>query len=276
MSEGVAYLVQGARANLLTLRFPEGAPVYRLCYDDPLPIPGAGFIYDNACSWAGGRNRLLELARANPEHEYLVFCDDDCVLTRGSFEEFAATLLAARPAVATPVMPKGRLFGPLHNRSIQAAVVLDEQMVAIHKSLVGIPGLAPLVTAYDDVSWYASSLIFEHQALAMFGRRVQQFNKIEIANDGHAWMEPGAKYRQGEWRNYWPLVHRWLRNNGVYDYRIIEPYYPIFGTDALRKATLSKAARLRHRRALHPVNINSKPIPSQYLKRLPQGELGQT
>jgi hypothetical protein len=258
MSERVAYLAQGKRANLLRLALPQGAPVYWLCYDNPTPIAGVCFVYDSDCTWAAGRNRLLEAAQKNARHEYFVFCDDDCVMKRGSFETFSATLLAARPAIAVPVMPKARLFGPLHNRAIQSAVVIDEQMVAIHRKAIGVPGLAPLATAFDPVSWYAACLIFEHQAFAAFDLAVQQFNEIEITNDTHTWKEPNAKYRQGNWREYWGKVRTWLGRHGDYDDRILEPYYPVFNTDPMRKDALSKTARWRLRRARNPVSIDGR------------------
>jgi hypothetical protein len=43
-------------------------------------------------------------------------------------------------------------------------------MVALHRSVIGERGIAPLETAYDAVSWYGACLIFEYLVLKTMPR----------------------------------------------------------------------------------------------------------
>jgi hypothetical protein len=248
----ITYLAQGSRARLLELPIPYGARVFHLAYDDPEPLSGAGFIHDSACTWAEGRNRLVDLAREAGPFDYLIFCDDDCRIARGSFAIFEDALRRMRPAIAIPVMPKARMHGAVLDQPVQGAVVIDEQMVAVHRSVLDTPGVCPLVTDYDPVSWYAACLIFEHEVLARFGSAVHQVNQLEIDNAVHTWTDPDASYRQGEWNDYWPLVRDWIDRNGTYRPACLEPYNGTFLTDPRRTAALARMAARRLRQAASP------------------------
>lgn len=236
----VAYLIQGARHKLLEATFPEGASIYMLCYDDEVPVPGTSFLFDPHCTWAEGRNKLATVAATNPAHEYFVFCDDDCRFLKGGLREFEALLLKHQPLVAQPVMPKAKMCDQVLEQSVQAAVVIDEQMYAVHRSVLGHVGISPIVTDYDAKSWYAACLILEHEALARYPQQVMQFNSIEIDNLGHSADTPGSKYVVGDWDQYWPEVESWLRSNGGYVRGIHEPIYPQFFYTPERKTALMR------------------------------------
>jgi len=206
----ICYLIQGARHRLEGLSLPAGACVYALCYDDPAPtLPEArAIIFDPVCSWAEGRNRLLELALDQEgDAEYLVFCDDDVEFISGSFEQFEARLRETRPLAAVPLMPKARVTGyVLPDVDHQAAIAVDEQMVALHRTAVGDMGIAPLETMYDNISWYIPCLIFEYRSLKAFGSRFHQYNDVEIVNNSHTWLTEGVAYRQGDPNEFLPVV----------------------------------------------------------------------
>jgi hypothetical protein len=162
------YLVQGAWDRLSGLRFPAASTVFALCYDHDDALPGAEeTLYDPHCTWAAGRNRLQELAlQRYPHADYLILCDDDVIFIEGSFAQFEALLAATRPAIGVPIVPKTRKWNTVSAaHDVQRGLCLDEQMVAMHRSVVGEHGIAPLETSYDAVSWFAACLIFEYLVL---------------------------------------------------------------------------------------------------------------
>lgn len=221
------YLAQGAWIRLSQLRFPERARVFALCYDDPRPLPRAEqTIFDTRCTWAAGRNRLQSLALEQaPDADYFVFCDDDIVFVKGSFEQFEAMVAQTRPLIGVPLMPKAIATRTLDEQlTVQRGLALDEQMVALHRSVLGEQGLAPLETAYDDVSWYVACLIFEYLALKFHASSCDQYNTIEIANPKHTIHDGQTLYKAGRLADYFPVFLKYITDRfGAYDKAPLAP-----------------------------------------------------
>jgi len=250
----VVYLVQGSRETLARQDF-QGAPFYTLCYEGEFLMDGAsGGLASTTASWAMGRNLLLEAARAgHPDAEYYVFCDDDVEFISGDFQAFERGLATTRPAIGLPLMLKARIGAALDtDHEVQRAVDIDEQMYAIHRSVVGTQGVAPLETAHDAVSWYVSSLTFEYAAATVFAGRAHQYNGVELANNGHVWETGQTLYAtsRGTAAEFVPVfadhaVHLF----GHYDETVIEQFMPPLEAerraefDAARRATLHDLRR---------------------------------
>lgn len=212
------FVVQGAADQLRGLVFPAGAAVYALCYDADLTLPYARqTIHDPRCTWAEGRNRLATLVqREHPDFDYLILADDDVEFVAGSFAAFEAWVLERRPLLGIPLMPKARRFGGRENDvTEQRATIVDEQLVAIHRDLIGVEGICPLVTRYDDVSWTTACLIFEYLSLSRFGDGCRQNNAICIENNGHTAVTGGTLYKAGTGREAYDAFQRYLRAEGM-------------------------------------------------------------
>jgi hypothetical protein len=244
------YLVQGAWARLSQLHFPAVSPVLALCHDHDGSLPSAEeTIFDPKCTWAAGRNRLRTLALSRyPDADYFIFCDDDIVFAEGSFMLFEAMLTTTRPAVGVPIVPKALLWKTaVTTLEVQRGLCLDEQMVALHRSIMGEAGIAPLETAYDEVSWYAACLIFEYSVLKQYASACHQYNRIRIENPRHTVHDGSTLYRIGHPHDYLPLVIDWiLKRKGSYDDTIIDPYEGSrhAGSAARARAALVRAQRL--------------------------------
>jgi hypothetical protein len=234
------YLVQGAAARVRQMPFPSGAAVFALCYDEDVQIGfAAETIFDPKCSWAEGRNKLVETARAVvPDFDYLILCDDDVSFAKGSFERFQEQIQRTQPLAALPLMPKARLSGG-YNRltSRQKAIVVDEQMYALHRDAIGITGVCPLVTDYDHVSWHTPCLIFEYVSLTQFGRAFHQYNDVVVDNANHTWETGTTNYNVGKPGAAYEAYKQWIgRNYADYDECVLHPFWKgeHRGADALK------------------------------------------
>ena len=219
------YLVQGALARLQGLALPDGAIVYALCYDRNENLAYARkTIHDPRCSWAEGRNRLAELAQAeHPDLDYLIFADDDVEFLSGSFAAFEDWIRECQPKLAIPLMPKAERFGGQDSAvAEQAASIVDEQLVALHRSLLGIEGICPLIARFDDISWTTACLIFEYLTLSKFGAECRQNNTIRVANNGHTAVTGGTLYKAGRARDAYAAFRQYLESSGVaYDPQVM-------------------------------------------------------
>jgi hypothetical protein len=227
------YLVQGAAERLKKLPLPAGAVVYALVYDQDVTFDFAKrTIFDPKCSFAAGRNQLGELAlAAEPDADYFIFCDDDIEFNAGSFVEFERLVERSRPKMATPLSQKTRGYGAVdYEVEIQTAIVVDEQLVAIHRSAAATEGVWPLTTEFDDVSWWLPCQIFEYLALRTFGRHFHQYNKIIVENDVHTWQTGSTNYTLAPNQKRVPLLTEPLlkqylhRRNIDYDPTVLRPW----------------------------------------------------
>lgn len=212
------YGVQGAARRLEALSFPPGAIVYALCYDAAVALPYARHtIHDPRCTWAEGRNQLAALAaREHPDFDYLILADDDVEFVAGSFAAFETWADERRPMLGIPSMPKARRFGGVDpGADRQAARIIDEQLVALHRDLVGVEGICPLVTRYDGVSWTTACLIFEYMALSRYRERCRQNNAIVVDNNGHTAETGGTLYKAGTGREAYEAFRGFLTEHGV-------------------------------------------------------------
>jgi hypothetical protein len=221
----VVYVAQGAADRLATLSFPAGAHVYALCYDRDVTLGYARrTIYDPKCSWAEGRNALAALALSeHPDLDYLIMVDDDVEFLSGSFATFADWVVARRPLLGIPLMPKAERFGAYdRSQAEQQAVVIDEQLVALHCSLISIDGICPLVTRFDGISWTTACLIFEYLLISRFGAQCRQNNGVRVANEGHAGVTGGTLYKAGTGRDSYAAFRQYLKEIRVaYDPRVM-------------------------------------------------------
>ncbi|CAN5287471.1 hypothetical protein BH10PSE4_BH10PSE4_08650 [soil metagenome] len=242
-----AYLVQGSADTLARQAFPPGSLVYQLSYDRPATSEKAAeSLFSNTASWAGGRNLLLEaaLTHAGGDIDYFVFCDDDVVFAEGDFLAFERMLAETRPRIGFPLMPKAAQSPTLDPAlTVQRALAIDEQMVAVHRSMIGERGIAPLIVEHDGVSWYVASLIFEYLCLTRNAAFTHQYNQIVVENDGHVWVDGQTLYHRGDFAEMLRVVEQALTDlTGGYDPSVIEQFDPA--------AVQNHAARIIDRAAI--------------------------
>jgi hypothetical protein len=180
---------------------------------------------------------LLDVAlTGHPDADYYVFCDDDVEFLTGDFAEFEKCLAATRPAIGFPLMPKARLGSLLDERlAVQRALDIDEQMYAVHRSLIGTPGLAPLDSRHDHVSWYVASLTFEYLVGTRLLGTAHQFNTVELCNNGHVWQDGATLYaaNRGVPADFIPVLAGHIDQfYGGYDPTVIEQFMPPLSSEA--------------------------------------------
>jgi hypothetical protein len=224
----VVYGVQGPANKVGNIAFPPGSTVARLTYDRPPAEhkPDEILIHAPGVSWGVGRNLLINLLKnAHQDFDYIVLLDHDVEFAKGSFLEFEEKLRLSRPAAAFPLMPKAEgsmtLLKDLH---VQRAIALDEQMVALHRSVVDTVGIGQLITAFDWASWYISSFVFEYSIALKLAGAAHQYNEIIIINQDHAWMTgTNTSYTRGNQDLYVPLAKDVIASlHGGFDPSIIE------------------------------------------------------
>ena len=216
-----AYLVQG-RSELVECFSGlqcETSDLFFLTYDRELTIPDAGGIYNPEVSWAGGRNKLLELAQRRA-YDYLIFLDDDVKFTLGSFSEFERLLKRYRPYVGIPLVDEIQRSGRWCPRlDVQVPVALDQIVQAFSSDAVKDGTLIPYSTDFDHMSWWYSCEINQYQILSRCREKVAQFNSIRVTNSVHSWNEgvvaPGSSYKGGVTREGLREVRDFLRLHSV-------------------------------------------------------------
>ena len=203
------YLVQGQSGrikNYLHLAAREQADALFLTYDKPLEGGEALFLPQS--SWAEGRNRLLELARQRGAYRYYIFCDDDISFIKGDWDEFEAQLLALKPAIGIPVVPKTA------NHTVawlkhQVFLLNDEQLMAFHHEVVADALVLPYQLQFDATHWWITCEIQQALIQYFYPRGAVQFNRVEIANDCH------DRYPMDEGIVAIEYACRWLREQFV-------------------------------------------------------------
>lgn len=184
----------------------DNSDLYVLTYDRPLPdnTPVAKTIFAPKSTWAEGRNRLTEEAlRASANYEYFIFLDDDVSFIRGSFTEFERLIAKYRPKFAMPVMPVCRVYGFVSCEEAQPVRVMDEQINALHRSVLEDRHAMPLVTEFDRLSWFIACNIYQYRMLQRYWRDALQFNELEVLNEGHSvsnagQVKPGSSYNHNK------------------------------------------------------------------------------
>ncbi|SFJ47487.1 hypothetical protein [Caulobacter sp. UNC279MFTsu5.1] len=175
-----AYLVQ--TEGVLPRVFRElvgrtNVDVHHLTFRDPQP----GAIHLPGSTWTEGRNALLQAARAaGRDYDYFIFCDDDVVFTRGSWDALEEALTRWRPAVGLPSHPH-----PHDHREIHAVYDFDAIVNAFHRDVVEDQVLLPYIATYDAATWWLSQFFVIHLAGALYPRQVVKFPDIAIENPEH-------------------------------------------------------------------------------------------
>jgi hypothetical protein len=217
------YLMQG-QASLVESYFDlderDNADAIFITYDKALD--GAIFYPDS--TWAEGRNRLLETALKREPYQYYIFCDDDILFERGSWEEFEQSLLEYKPGVAVPIFPKTRnsalKFPKLKSQSFFNN---DEQLMAFHRDVVLDDLVLPYQTRFDKENWWASCEIQQILLQNFYPYDILQFNSIVVEN----MCEKRYKCLQENKVSFRDLVNDWLCDQFQGKYRLTSFYIPL-------------------------------------------------
>lgn len=211
----VIYLVQGeARLirGFLHLADRPRADALFLTYDEPLD--GATFFPDS--TWSDGRNKLLEMAKAQGPYEFYVFSDDDVEFERGGWTKFEDRVLRHRPAIGVPVVPKTS-WTPLPGLRTQPFTVNDEQVMAIRRDVVEDNLIVPYQSQFDAVHWWAACEIQEILIQTFYPDSAIQFNDICVRNECHGRYDDPEEGRQ----SFKALIREWLATQFVDDFQDI-------------------------------------------------------
>ncbi len=176
------YLVQGESRlvqEYLPLANRNNADAIFLTYDEAIK---EAFFFPNS-TWAQGRNKLLEMARAKGEYLYYIFCDDDIAFQTGGWDEFENYLLALKPAIAVPVFSSKTKDTPIKWLDFQTFLTNDEQLMAFHYEVVRDSIVLPYQNQFDDIHWWASCDIQEVLIQNFYFSSSIQLNKIEVLNE---------------------------------------------------------------------------------------------
>jgi len=194
------YLIQGRKNNVLkyTNLKNDNSDVITLTFDEeifPKEYDSLANIFFPKSTWAEGRNKQLEYAKLLPyEYLYYIFIDDDVEFIQGSFREFEQKLIQYRPQIGFPLLTIVKHYHRYNPKLlIQRPTLLDTQITAFHIDTIKEGILMPLVTLFDDKSWFYSCEIINFLILSDFKRRVIQFNDIIADNVGHCWDEKTMK-----------------------------------------------------------------------------------
>jgi len=194
------YLIQGQKSNVLKYYNIKSdiSDIITLTFDEEI-LPGefdslANIFYPQS-TWAEGRNKQLEYAKSLPtEYLYYIFIDDDVEFIQGSFHEFEKKLIQFQPQVGFPLLTIVKHYHRYNPKlSMQRPTLLDTQITAFHIDTIKEGILMPLVTQFDEKSWFYSCEIINFLILSNFKRSVIQFNDIIADNVGHCWDEKTMK-----------------------------------------------------------------------------------
>ena len=203
------YLVQGQAdrvRNYLHLAERKQSDALFLTYDRFLEGEGSTFLPHS--SWAEGRNRLLNLAQQRGTYLYYIFCDDDISFIRGDWSKFEEQLVALKPAIGVPVVPKTKSY-TFRCIDHQIFVINDEQLMAFHHEVIADALVLPYQRQFDDIHWWIACEIQEILIQRFYSSGAVQFNCIEIANDCH------GRYPMVESTVCREHSHRWVQEQFI-------------------------------------------------------------
>jgi hypothetical protein len=145
--------------------------------------PADGALYLPNSSWTQGRNRLLaEAVERHSDFDYLVFCDDDLVFTKGSWVEWEKALDHWKPTIASPSYPHPK---PCPGWQAHTLYNFDAMMNAFHRTCLEDGVLLPYIEKYDSISWWLSQFFLMHFANALYPGGVAKFTDICVDNTEH-------------------------------------------------------------------------------------------
>ncbi|MGK4569299.1 hypothetical protein [Flavobacterium sp. 3HN19-14] len=194
MNKDFLYLIQGSKENVLKYGHlqNESSDLFALTFDYEInaeEMAFAAYVYFPKSTWAEGRNLQLEMAKKwKKRYLYYIFIDDDAALVKGSFADFQQQLLVNRPAIGVPlltIIKNTNRYNP--KLKIQHPVAVDQQVQAYHYKVLEENFAMPLVTAFDNMSWWYSCEINGFMILSKYRGFLMQFNEIEVDNEGHNW-----------------------------------------------------------------------------------------
>lgn len=207
----IAYLVQGRAAELSRWdeEVPRDAYLCTLSWDEERLGSGRNRgerIFLPNSTWAEGRNLQLEVARASSDFDYYFFLDADARFEDGAdgLLAFQDSVLALHPSIAVPLTDVIRESGRYDPKlRVQKPIGFDQVVQAYSRKCVEEGITLPLVTAFDEKSWWYACEINQYLCLRYYPEEIVQFNDVLVHND-HQFneVEAGFKYpRQSRYRS---------------------------------------------------------------------------
>lgn len=151
--------------------------------------PRDGSLYLPDSSWSAGRRRLCHEALSQNAVSYVVFMDGDALTTPEELDVFERTVLALRPAIAVPRVPKTERYTKKLDAARHPWVLAydsDEQFQCFDVRILRDQfGGSPYVSDYDKVSWWYPCVLNQHLIRQHYWRSFIQVNGISVKNDSH-------------------------------------------------------------------------------------------
>ena len=213
----IAVLFQGlaerAEAFMAENSWLNGEHVYVLTYDRPLPDSAACVaLFDNVCTWAEGRNKLLETARKRSPYDGFIFMDDDVGYLTGSFELFFGYCTKNPRLFIAPVSGKAVESGGVLAGDYQRTLFFDDQIYYVPSHIIELSKCYPLCTKYDHISWYIACEISQRRILQYHWKETLQINIISTSNELHR-HGPESRYKLSP--DFLRHVREYVHDNGM-------------------------------------------------------------
>ncbi|WP_419913482.1 hypothetical protein [Hoeflea sp.] len=256
--QNIAILMQGLaeRIEAFVSAHPwlEPEDVFVLAYDRPVVEDLKIFkIHDPECSWAAGRNSLFEAARATGRFHGYIFMDDDVAFDEGDMRGFVGLCRANPDLFITPVVERTVIGRGVLDREFQRPLIIDDQMYYLSADLVQRSGVYPLVTDYDDISWWISGEICQQILLQHHWSECLQANRFRIANLLHRAGSEESNYTLSSLETVLEIAHgRVLQERGTPAFYSNFERHPV-GWFPRRYWRLTRA--LRRLRARFPAHV---------------------
>ena len=213
LMQGLAERVEAFAADHQWLQAED---LFVLSYDRPVDKELNVFsIYDPACSWASGRNRLFEMAKTTQRFRGFIFMDDDVIFEEGDMRQFVDLCRANPDLVITPVVDKAVRRECVLDCDFQRPLVIDDQMYYMPAALIQSSGVYPLITDYDHVSWWIPCEISQEILLQRYWKQCLQANRIRIANALHRAGTEGSNYRMASFATVLEIANSHVRRTGT-------------------------------------------------------------
>lgn len=252
----IAVLVQGLadRIEAFIAENPwlDAEQTYALAYDRPLAESAQCVaFFDSACSWAEGRNTLLNEAQGRCAYDGFVFMDDDVGYVRGSFRLFYAYCVENPTFFIVPITEKVGYSGGILPTDYQRTLLFDDQMYYLPRHILESSNCYPMFTRYDHLSWFIPCEVFHRIILQYHWKQTLQINRISISNELHRRYTPQSNYRLSP--DFLDYVDAYVRESGMRSFWY-QTYYRAPETGRLA-TSLWKAFRYwRRRRAPIPAS----------------------
>ncbi|MDA4843885.1 hypothetical protein [Hoeflea poritis] len=258
---GIAVLIQGMAERIEAFvadhQWLDQENIYVLSYDRPVDEGLRVFsIFDPDCSWAAGRNALFSAAVAAGRFHGFIFMDDDVAFIEGDMHQFIGLCRANSNLVIAPVVERTVLGRGVLDREFQRPLIIDGQMYYVPAEFIQRSSIYPLVTDYDDVSWWIACEIFQQTLHRCYRKECLQANRIRISNLMHRAGTKGSNYRMSELETVLEIANSHLSQAGMES--------PFYGSYERRPAGRWKR---RYWRLMRPVLRLRAAIPESRIRK---------